>query len=83
MDYQPQPDVMSVKPEGGITEGARLVIVLTDDLAARSFPLPVAKNDKIVLLGAAGNPVESLNVTDPDPFKRALGGAIELKAEGV
>ncbi len=84
MSYTPQPDVMAVKPEGGITQGDRLVIVLADDLANERFPLPVAKNDKIVLLDpVSGVQGEVLNVTDPDPYKRALGGAIELKAEGV
>lgn len=83
MSYTPQPDVMAIKPEGGITQGDRMVIVIADDLATVRFPLPVIKNDKIVLLDASGNPVEVLNVTDPDPYKRALGGAIELKAEGV
>lgn len=83
MDYAPQGDVLAVKPEGGITQGDRLVILLTDDLAALQWPLPVQKNDKIVLLDDVGNEVESLNVTKPDPYKRALGGAIELRAEGV
>lgn len=83
MSYTPQPDVMNIKPEGGITQGNRTVILLVDDLAAVRFPLPVAKNDKIVLLDDTGAQIEVLNVTDPDPYKRALGGAIELRAEGM
>jgi hypothetical protein len=76
--------------EGGITFGARNVIVLADDLTDAGFALPVAKNDKIVLnadpaqLGngtAAGD--EELNILSVDPWKRGIAGAIDIVAEGV
>jgi hypothetical protein len=76
--YQPEQDVMAVKPEGGISQGLRSVIVLQDDLQDQRFPLPVQKNDKVVL-----DTGEVLNVTEVDPYKRALASAIELKVEGV
>jgi hypothetical protein len=97
--YQSKPDVMSVPREGGITEGARQVLVIEADLAAAHWPLPVGKNDKVVLLGPAatapgqpqatlpdGTPVyeiESLNVISADPYTRAIAGAVEIAAEGI
>jgi hypothetical protein len=90
MDYQPKQPVSEIKPEGGITLGARNVIVLTADLVAARFPLPVTKNDKVVtnpsaaLLGrgtAAGD--EELNIIAVDPYKRGIAGAIDIVAEGV
>lgn len=94
-----EPDVMTVRPEGGITQNAREIIVIEADLAAQRWPLPVQKNDKLVLLGigatAPGQPqitlpdgtpvyeIESLNVIAVDPYKREFGGAVEIAAEGV
>jgi hypothetical protein len=90
MDYQPKPPVGSVKPEGDITLGGRNVIVMANDLAALRFPLPLQKNDKVVVnpdpsqLGTGvANGDEELNVVAVDPYKRSIGGAIDLVAEGA
>lgn len=64
---------------GGITQGARQVIVLKRDLANAGFPLPVEKNDKI-LISATG---DQLNVLHVDATKRDMAGTIELMATGV
>lgn len=75
--YGPQPDVMAIKPEGGITQGNRKIIVLNDDLLGAGFPVPLQKNDKAIVEG------EALNITRVDPNTRELAGAIEAMAEGV
>jgi hypothetical protein len=88
-DYQPDGSAearggSSASKMGAITEGDRIVIVLAGDLAAQHFPLPVLKNDRIQLPSyASGIEGDYLNITEVDPFKRAVGGAIELKASGV
>jgi hypothetical protein len=64
---------------GSITQGDHQVIVLASDLRKIGFPLPVKKNDKI-LLALTG---ELINVTSADPFKRELGDAIDIVATGV
>jgi hypothetical protein len=76
MNYQVQPDVMRVDPEGGVTLGDRQIIVLADDLTAAGFPLPLRKNDKAIVQG------EVLNVETLDPSKRGIAGAIEVHAKG-
>jgi hypothetical protein len=63
---------------GGITQNDRKVIVVAQDLADARFPLPVQKNDKIVLANG-----DVLNVTGVDEHKRQLAGAIELTAAGI
>jgi hypothetical protein len=90
MDYVAKTPVADVKPEGAITLGARNVIVLVADLRALNYPLPVAKNDKVVLnadeslLGTGTqNGDEELNIMAVDPYKRGIAGAIEIVAEGV
>ena len=55
-----------------------MVIVMAGDLASKRFPLPLKKNDKIILESG-----EELNVIEVDANKRAVAGAIELKASGV
>jgi hypothetical protein len=77
MDYLAKGDVLTVQPEGGITLGARNVIVLESDLVAARFPLPVTKNDKVVVQG------EELNIISVDPSKRGIAGALDIVAEGV
>jgi hypothetical protein len=99
MDYRPQSEVMAVKREGGITQGGRNVIVMRDDLAEKRFPLPVKKNDKLILLerdrvnqeqteialpdGTLLYESDALNISDPDPNKRGLADAIDFIAGGV
>lgn len=76
MNYQVQPDVMPVMPEGGVTLGDKMIIVLAADLADKNFPLPLRKNDKALVQG------EWLNVETLDPSKRGIAGAIEVHAKG-
>ena len=64
---------------GSISQGQRMIIVLARDLVAQRFPLPLQKNDKVILSGST----EKLNVNDVDDEKRRFGGAIEIKASGV
>lgn len=78
-DYVPQGDVMPIKREGGITQGARKIIVLAEDLALARFPVPLVKNDKVVV----GDIPAALNVESVDGKKRALAGAVEVVATGV
>ncbi len=52
---------------------------MIEDLAQARFPLPVQKNDNIILSSTG----EKLNVTRVDMQKRAFAGAIELAAAGV
>lgn len=90
--YKPQQPVGSASGdrEAAITLGARMVLVSAADLKDRRFPLPVKKNDKVVLnddktklgTGTAGGD-EELNVMSADPNTRHIAGAIELVAEGV
>ena len=63
---------------GGITQGLRHVIVLAADLQAKRFPLPVRKNDKLILNGG-----DKLTVVEVDAEKRSIAGAIELTLAGV
>jgi hypothetical protein len=82
MDYVAKQPVADVKPEGDITLGARNVILLEDDLRQKRFPLPVTKNDKVIVLGAEGED-EELNIMEFDPNKRRIAGAIDIVAEGA
>jgi hypothetical protein len=98
-DYVTEASVMPVKREGSITQGGRKVIVLADDLSAQRFPLPIVKNDKMILLddqqsfqgqkprvvpgGKTVWEADALNLENPDPSKRAVAGAIELLAVGA
>ena len=88
--YIPEKPVMDISPEGSITQGARRVIVLQDDLAQKRFPLPLQKNDKVIIADDVESPSptallsgEKLNILSVDPFKRALAGAVEILAVGV
>jgi hypothetical protein len=64
---------------GGITQTARQVILMSSDLAAANFPLPVQKGDKIILSSTG----EKLNVTEVDTGKRGIAGATQLTGAGV
>jgi len=77
MDYLPRPPVADVKPEGEVTLGARNIIVLDEDLKRARFPLPITKNDKVVVRG------EELNIASVDPSKRGVAGAWDIVAMGV
>lgn len=67
----------SSKP-GAITQGDRMVILLADDLIAQRFPMPLKKHDRILLPSG-----DVLDIVAVDALKRAIAGAIELKAAGV
>ncbi len=83
-DYQPdttqpaQSGYASTKV-GSITEGDRLVILMASDLAAARYPLPMQKNDKIIIVETG----DVMNVVDVDAYKRTVAGAIELKTASV
>lgn len=79
MDYVPKEPVSDLKPEGGVTLGARNIILIEKDLRDKHFPLPVGKNDKVVLLGAD----EELNIMALDPNRRGIAGAVDIVAQGV
>ena len=64
---------------GGLAQDTRTMLVMVEDLAAARFPLPLTKNDRVLLTQSG----ELLNITDVDADKRALGGAIEIKVTGV
>lgn len=64
-----------------ITEGLREFIVLEADLVAQGFPVPLAKNDRVIL-GFPDAP-ELFNITEVDYGTRNIAGAIAGKAVGV
>ena len=73
--YQPAAALGS--KEGAITMGLREFIVVSDDLAAAGFPLPLQKNDRIIFCG------QLFNITEVDPNTRVFAGAIAGKAEAA
>lgn len=68
----------ATKP-GAISQTSRSVTLMASDLASARFPVPVQKNDKIILSSTG----EKLNVTEVDMHKRALAGAVTLTGVGV
>lgn len=77
MSYSPAGQILAVEPEGAVTLGDRMVIVLDRDLRQALFDLPVRKNDKVIVRD------ETLNIESVDPNKRGLAGAVELRAKGA
>jgi hypothetical protein len=75
--YQPTSPIGGFAGPDAITEGDRSIIVLSDDLTAAGFPLPLQKNDKVVVQG------ELMNIERVDPSTRGIAGAWELVALGV
>lgn len=75
--YQPTAAIGAGARAAAITEGMREFIVLADDLAQAGFPLPLVKNDKLIVAG------ETFNVTEVDAGTRFVAGAIEGKCVGV
>lgn len=63
---------------GGISQGARQVILLAEDLRSARFPLPVRKNDRLILNGG-----DKMNIVHVDAEKRSVAGALELTVVGV
>ena len=60
------------------TLGERFVMVMADDLAAQSFPVPLQKNDRMT----SADTGETFVVSRVDPYKRAVAGAIEAYVTG-
>lgn len=58
--------------------GDRQVIVMADELTAAGFPLPLQKDDQIIVTSTS----ELLVVREPDSAKRAVAGCIEMYAVG-
>jgi hypothetical protein len=77
MDYAPAGDVMPIKREGGISQGARRIMVINADLRAKRFVMPLQKNDKVVVQG------EVLNIAWVDPNKRETADVTDMVAVGV
>lgn len=64
---------------GTIIQGDEKVIVLVEELKVRQFPLPLVRNDKVVLEG------RELNIEAPDMNTRKIGNeliAYELQVRG-
>lgn len=76
-DYLPESAVLAVKREGAITQGGKHLIIIDDDLLQKRFPVPLRKNDKVLVRG------ELLNILTVDPNKRGFAGATEVVAVGV
>lgn len=85
--YQPTGAIGAAAGGGAITEGLREFIVLSDDLVDARFPLPLAKNDKIIpgmiVNGSFVPGNEQFNISEVDAGTRFFAGAIEGKAIGV
>jgi hypothetical protein len=64
---------------GNIPQSAVEILVMSADLEDAGFPVPVEEYDKVTL-SSTGTRLTIINV---DSHKRALGGAIEIKAAGV
>ncbi len=66
---------------GALGQADRQVIVMSGDLLAAGFPLPLQCGDQIVLDPDDGG--ETLSVTRPDLAKLKIAGAIALEAVGI
>jgi hypothetical protein len=75
---EPSQEGLPSTKEGAITQTARKLIVIGSDLSAGGFPLPVKKNDKIILADGT-----KCNVLDVDAHKRSIADAIEINAAEV
>ena len=59
---------------GSISLGDRQILVMSADLAAQSFPLPLRKGDNVLVADTG----EKLKITRVDMTKRAIAGCVEL-----
>lgn len=75
--YVPTSATGAFAHDADVSRGNRMVIVLSDDLADKRFPLPVVKNDKIFV----GD--NEFTVISVDANKRYPAGALEIEALGV
>lgn len=78
-DYVPSTprDLGSFAREGGVSQHMRTIIVLESALNTAGFPIPVKKNDRVIVKG------ETWNVVEADLNSRDYGGAYVLKAENI
>lgn len=85
--YQPTTPIGGGAKTAEISEGLREFIVMKEDLAEAGFPLPLQKNDRIILSASDDGPfipgTELFNIIEVDPGTRIIAGAIVGKAEGV
>lgn len=65
---------------GGITQGDRNVLLLAEDLETNGFPLPLQKNDRIVVRGKALNIVK---VDDSTHRNAGVLNAYDLQVTGA
>lgn len=63
---------------GALTQTDRIVIVVADDLAAAGFPLPVLKNDKVILADGT-----KATVTMVDAHQRSTSGGIVMRVSEI
>lgn len=88
-DYVPTTPVGASTRNAAITEGLHEFIVLECDLVDARFPVPLRKNDRILLGYDDGSwsgfpePGVLFNITEVDYGKRIFAGAIEGRAVGV
>ena len=64
---------------GAITQDDRQLIVMAADLKGKRFPLPLRKNDRVIVKETG----EAYTIARADPLKRAMAGAIEAVITGV
>ena len=74
----PSQEGYSASQEGAITQTDRIVIVVAADLAAAGFPMPVKKNDKVILADGT-----KANVELVDPHQRSTSGGIVMRVSEV
>lgn len=75
--YTPTSPIGPAVHTAAISEGDRQFIVLQSDIEDAGFPVPLQKNDKIIV------GVETFNIVDVDYGTRVFAGAIEGRAVGV
>jgi hypothetical protein len=77
LDHSPAGDAAGFARQGAISQTNHRLIVLEEDLRAKRFPLPLRKNDTVVVRG------EECNIDQADPTRRGIAGAWEIIALGV
>lgn len=62
---------------GALTQDDRQVVLMVSDLIEKRFPLPLRKNDRMLI----GDDI--FTIARVDPYKRAMAGALEATITGV
>jgi hypothetical protein len=78
--YMPATPIGGAVAPDAISEGDRQFMVLDEDLREAGFPVPLVKNDKIIL---SENGPETFNIVDIDYGTRRSAGVIQGRARGV